>query len=155
MLKAELNNEKDQDLGQFLDEVFRLDQSDPQRTNAQKCHEMLKAREQDFLGSPLESFYWYSVSFELFHIVQHHAFTDQTDSAKTLLTESIAAASKSPEKTWLAYIEGVLCYLENNLEGLKQKVPLAGGNHVTLRKLVLGLEERGFPDYLRDYGRTI
>jgi len=151
-MRIELKDAHEEELGQFLQTIFAMDQNDLQRTNASQCYKMLKSRETEFIGSSLEPLYWHSLSFELFHLAQQALF-QQNEDAKALLNESLSAAHQGYDKPWIAYIEGTINYLENNPEHLQQNIPLAGGNHVTLKKLLMGLEERGYPNYFVDYGK--
>ena len=134
----------------ILEYVFALDQSDADHLNAQKCLDILRGRERDFIGTDFENEYWYAVSLELFHLAQNFAIQMDTEAAASRLREAIVAAEKSADIGWLHYIKGTSMYLANDPDGLHACIAQADENSNILIRLEKGLRDRGGPDYQKD-----
>lgn len=153
---SEINQEsQENELIDFLEQIFRLDQKTPSRTNASECYKKLKSRERDFIGTEIEKEYWNKLSLELFHLGQTEAIKNQNTQAKEYFLEAQEAAKKGIDDAWLAYIEGTLFYLENNITGIKQTINRIAdkfpANIRILQSFIKGLKERGYPNYEKDY----
>ncbi|MBI2636508.1 hypothetical protein HYW84_04260 [Candidatus Peregrinibacteria bacterium] len=145
-----------QELSDFLQEIFRQDQSDPARTKAYDCHEKLLARQGDFLGSELEDAYWDSLSREALHIAQIEAAMkhDHESALKYVrLALDYAGRVQSGFYTfdWINYLKGTEAYLLSDAERLQAIAEGCDANRNVLQNLLRGLRQSGAPDYARDY----
>lgn len=143
-------------LSQFLDEVFQMDQSDPQRSKAPECLKMLLAREKKFFGTPLEKFFWNSVSLESFHIAQSMAVNGDLTDVKSYLTQALESAKKAFSSEWLAYVKGTKCYFDGDIHGLQKEISNSDSEDYrkVLERLLNGYKNRGSIDYNKDYSGT-
>jgi hypothetical protein len=140
-----------EELSKFLDLVFQKDQSDPQRSNAPICYEMLINRQNEFIGTPLEKAFWNAVSLEAFHMAQSEAMEGHIENTLRNLEIACEASHKGIRKEWEAYVKGTYCYFKDDIEGLKREIPNAGGNKDTLQRLLNGYMARGGINYKEDY----
>lgn len=146
------NESQEEELQNFLKEIFELDQSDTARSKAKECLERLESREADFVGSSLEDAYWNEVSLESLHIGQTEAIMNgDMEKSRKYFLKAKAAAEKGISDAWLAYIDGTLRYLDNDKVGLIETMDRAAENRSVLQKFLDGLNERGAPDYKVDY----
>lgn len=143
--------DKEDYLRDFLEEVFKLDQSTSDRGNAKECYRRLQSKENEFVGSVIEDEYWDAVSLELFHMAQITACDENVDQARDQFLKALEAAKKGSGDEWVAYIEGTIYYLDNNQAGLEQVMSRADGNVHVLQRFLTGLKKRGAPNYKADY----
>jgi hypothetical protein len=143
--------DKEDELRDFLEEVFKLDQSTSDRGNAKECYRRLQSKESEFVGSVIEDAYWNAVSLELFHMAQIAAYDENDDQARDHFLKALDAAKKGSGDEWIAYIEGTIYYLDNNQAGLEQIMNRADGNVHVLQRFLAGLKRRGTPNYKTDY----
>jgi len=139
------------ELAQFLDDIFKLDQIDPNRIHATECLKMLLEREQDFIGTPLEKSFWNAVSLESFHIAQQKAFKGNLKDVKHFLNQSLEAAQKGVSDEWLSYIRGTKCYFDGDMDGLQKEISKGGMGKDILRRLYIGFKKRRSVNYSEDY----
>lgn len=142
---------KEKELRGFLEEIFKLDQSTPQRSNAEECYQRLLSKQDEFVGSTVEDGYWNAVSLELFHMAQIEAHNENIEQDKNYFSKALDAAKKGFSAEWLAYIEGTIYYLKNNQTGLEQVINRADDNAHVLQRFLDGLKKRGAPNYKEDY----
>jgi tetratricopeptide (TPR) repeat protein len=142
---------KEKELRNFLEEIFKLDQSTPQRSNAEKCYERLLSKQDEFVESAVEDEYWNAVSLELFHMAQIEAHDENVGQARDYFQKALEAAKRGFSDEWLAYIAGTIHYLDNNQARLEQVMNRADGNIHVLQRLLEGLKKRGAPNYKEDY----
>lgn len=92
-------------------------------------------------------------SLDLFHEAQQAAMDRDRTVAVEKLEESLASAEAEtePDVEWIAYIQGTLSYLREDLTGLRDQIVNAGENAYILSRLATGLERRGTCDYQEDY----
>lgn len=142
---------KENELRNFLEVIFKLDQSTPDRSNAEECYQRLFSKQNEFVGSAVEVEYWNAVSLELFHMAQLQAHNENSEQARNYFSKALEAAKKGFSDEWLAYIEGTIYYLDNNQAGLKQVLNRANQNIHVLQRFLVGLKKRGAPNYKEDY----
>lgn len=142
---------RENELRGFLEEIFKLDQSTPHRSNAEECYQRLLSKQDEFMGSAVEDAYWNAVSFELFHMAQIEAHNENVEQARNYFSKALDAAKKGFSDEWLAYIEGTIYYLDNNQAGLEQTMNRAKGNTHVLQRFLEGLKKRNTPNYKEDY----
>jgi len=138
-------------LSKFLDDIFQMDQSDPYHTQAPKCLELLLQKQYEFEGTPLEKFFWNSVSLESFHIAQQKAFEGNLKQVKSFLNQSMEAAKKGVSDEWLSYVKGTKCYFDSDMEGLQKEISKEGMGKDVLKRLYEGYVKRESIDYDEDY----
>ncbi len=142
---------KENELRNFLENIYELDQSTPHRDKAEKCYQKLLSRQDEFVGSAIEDEYWNAVSLELFHIGQLEAQNENIEQAKKYFAKSLEAAKKGFSDEWLAYTEGTIHYFDNNQTRLEQTINRANDNKAVLQRFLEGLKKRGEPNYKEDY----
>ena len=142
-------------LAKFLKDIFKMDQSDPGRSHAPECLQLLLDKKNDFLGTPLEKFFWNSVSLEAFHIAQNEALNKSSDGVKKYLSQSIHAAQKGISDEWFSYVNGTKCYFEGDMNGLRKEISKTkGANMKILTNLLSGYSKRGHVNYSEDYSNV-
>lgn len=149
--KKELVEFQENELREYLRKIDELDQSTLERSHAKECYDRLVAREEEFIGSEVEDEYWGAVSFELFHMAQEKALSENTDQAKMYFSKALEAARKGFDDDWLYYIQGTIHYLDNNLDALENVIDNVHLNAHVLQRLLEGLKQRGAPNYKEDY----
>lgn len=142
--------------GEFLDSVLDLDQSDPERKSSLRAVEVLSKPEiVELFENSSEKIQFYSVrSLSYFHKAQvriSEGDTDVEDDLKMALNDSLEAGSEDID--WTNYVKATIAYLNNDLEELKKLEGDIKLNRSLVRNFIQGLEERGRPDYLTDYGK--
>jgi len=148
--EVEISDEHSE-LAQFLDKIFKMDQSDPNRIHATECLKMLLEGQQEFVGTPLEKSFWNSVSLESFHIAQQKAFEGNLKEMKSFLNQSLEAAKKGISDEWLSYVNGTKCYFDGDMEGLQKETSKGGMGKNVLKRLYKGYEKRRSVNYEEDY----
>jgi len=140
----------------FLEGVFALDQSDPERTHAYECHQKLIERERDVLGTAQEDIYWDALSREALHASQLEAGRGDHGAALEWVRKAIGYASRVQSEfytfDWVDYLHGTEAYLSGDTERLQMLVRKCNANQAVVERLLNGLKTRGSPDYAHDYG---
>ncbi|MBI3618698.1 hypothetical protein HY213_01540 [Candidatus Peregrinibacteria bacterium] len=148
---------QEQELQLFLDEIFQLDQADPERGTAFECYRRLQQRRADFIESALEDAYWNAISLEAFHIAQIEASEGNTAEALRYGDIALRAARKTArlyaQSDWIPYLEATRAYFLVDLHRLQELIAQCGKNRGVVKNLLTGLQERGTPEYRIDYRR--
>ncbi|MEX1026966.1 MAG: hypothetical protein WD049_03010 [Candidatus Paceibacterota bacterium] len=155
MLKKELLNQERAPTS-FLEEIFKLDQSDKERSAAQNNREILEKEEVKSVfdsNAELSECYYTVLSLTYFHLAQQKGF--KGDIPVDELNKSIEAARQAdlPEEE-MRYKQATLAYFSRDLEKLEEiyeatstEDPFVG----FITNLYKGLKERGDIDYGEDY----
>ena len=144
----------------FLVKIFEIDQASDEHTEAVNNLATLKDEEvRQRLQEPEEIFLKYCkiLSLTNFHIGQIEAM-DHANPEKALnyFEEALAPTKNvkdSSYQDWVYYVSGTIAYFKNNLDSLSDFIAKISDekNKKVLERLLIGLTERGEPDYIKDY----
>mgnify|MGYP007023413955 CR=1 FL=1 len=142
---------------QVRDKLLEFDQSDLSRKAADKNLEfLLDPIIIDFVNKNtkiLEGYYRF-LSLTEFHVAQRIASNDIQEAKKHFNNALNSAKRGFSTKSWKAYIEGTLLYIQSKkipdsiIEQVEEEK-----NVKILQNFNKGLAERGFPEYNKDYWR--
>lgn len=137
------------------DELLKIDQSTYDRAGAEENLNFLKDEQIfDFVSKSKEDFSIYQKFFSLtlFHLGQNLAFRGDQKATSFIKEALESAVLGRADESWVSYLNSTLLYLEGVKipDDLITKVD-QDKNRQILEKLNKGLEERGFPDYSKDY----
>lgn len=148
LLNGEINFED------LIDKLLELDQSTLARSASEDNLKFLFSSEvTDYIQQrqELAEEYYHFVSFTEFHVAQIHALED-TYSATERFRNAFEAACMQSDKSWRAYTEGTLLYMEGKV--IPQELIDAveePENVQILKNLNQGLVKRGHASYKQDY----
>jgi hypothetical protein len=154
----------------ILRDVFRADQSDPQRSKSFEAYAKLLDSRQKFVGTDLEPQFHHALSFESFHMGQFEALQSQNNVTALANFEKSAEHSEDAVRSWVArgnsgqskgqgewtnYVRGNIAYMKGDVAqvGAHEEMEREGISKQKLVNFKQGLQEFGTPDYLRDYSR--
>lgn len=140
----------------FLDSVLELDQSDSERKSSLQATEILSQPEViEVFQDAEERTRFYSIrSLTFFHKAQIRLSKGETDVKDDLERALQDSEEVGPQdEDWANYVRATIAYLDNNLEALRDLAEKINLNKSLVQNFVKGLEERGHPDYLSDYGK--
>ena len=140
----------------FLEGIFQLDQSDPERKSSLDAVEVLSNPNiLEVCTGPEDRKKFYNLrSLTYFHRAQIRISNGETnieDDLQSALRDSEAIGAE--DEDWQNYIHATIAYLRGDLEILKKFAELPNLNKALVHNFVVGLEERGHPDYLTDYAK--
>lgn len=140
----------------FLDKVLELDQADPERKSSLQAADILSQSEiVEAFQEIEERTKFYSIrSLTFFHKAQirlSKGEVDVKDDFERALHDSLEVGSQ--DEDWANYIRATIAYLDSDLGSLRELSGKINLNKSLVQNFVKGLEERGHPDYLADYGK--
>lgn len=143
---------------EFLDEIFKLDQSSASRTEAEANAALLadpevkKCLERD---EEARAEYYNALSLSHFHIGQRLLLSDPAAALPELEAARDAAQNIQDEAyaDWLRYIQATIAYSRQDIPALEVFYGEMdeGSNKEVVGRLLQGLREQGGVDYRRDY----
>lgn len=137
----------------FLDEIFRLDQSTPERTDSLRAVEIMSQPELVAIFEDTEERqnFYSTRSLAYFHKAQVRISRGDMSVVADLqcaLADSLRVGEEDDD--WANYVRATIAYLEGNIEELKILEKKLDQNKFLVRNFIKGLEERGYPDYMFD-----
>lgn len=140
----------------FLDQILKLDQSDPERKSSLMASEILSRPEivEKFQGTEEQTKFHSIRSLTFFHKAQIRLSKGETEVRNDLEIALQDTEEVGPQdEDWSNYIRATIAYLDNDLDSLKELSEKMNLNKSLVQNFVSGLEERGHPDYMADYAK--
>ena len=147
---------------EFIDALSALDQSTPERSNAQENSAVLEAQDikTQLTRSEARARYYDLLSLTYFHLAQQQA-ENPTLETIALFHKALKAAREVTRtdpnfggiQDWIDYVEGNVAYFENDsfrLSLVVDRMTEEGRNKNILMAFLDGLTARSAPDWLAD-----
>ena len=141
----------------FLQTLMDLDQSEPTRAasieNVNLLENPLVADK--CIGTEHQSEFYDYLGFFYFHqaqIFESEGISGLHDFKQALTYSQLSEIIDDNTADWQRYIGATVAYLQNNLSFLRSFYNDTDTNAALVRNFIRGLETRGVPNYLEDYG---
>lgn len=142
---------------EFLETLYTWDQSEPTRAAALFNVKTLEDPQvaNSFIGSEYQSEFYDALGFFYFHqaqIYEGREIPGLNDFKKALTYSRLCGVIDEPTADWQRYVGATIAYLQNDLFTLRSLYNESDTNASLVRSFIQGLESRGVPNYLEDYG---